>query len=401
MGNKFKQKLKVQKSPVELSDEIQIGLANNEEYDKMTDKLCMAIYNYFLECNPEVSIENPRKRIKSPKSIHEKSKSREIERLSKLYAIEGIQKEEIDELYELIKDRIQEKEQANEEEILGNIKALLEQEIENINIEMFLNSIMVEQISDNTKKALLRILKSKIENSSIKNKKQILNELDGKYGKKAAQKSGKPEDDKIQYETIEEIKKDKDRKQLLHDAIGYLKSEDLMATKIVISDKNCSDKEIKEIAKRFINKLIKDKKFLQANGIEVIPFSLKHKNKTNGYEAEHVKFRFIDKPEYTLELQVKSEYVENISRANGTAAHENRPGKERILPDLENSENFKKEVQHKVPRYTLFHKQDGMYKISEKCSIIKNVMGYYESEIPKEDYGKIYEKIYDLLSEGR
>lgn len=362
MDNKFKQALKVQKSPIEISDEIQMGLANNEEYDKLTDELCMAIYNYFLACNPNVSIEVPRKRIKSPNSIHEKSKSRELERLSKLYIIEGLENNEIEELYEIIKNRIQEKEQTNEDEILDNVKTLLNQNIEELDIEVFLNNIMVDQISDNTKKALLRILKSKIEKSDIKGKKQILKSLDERYGKKATEKSGKPEDNKIQYESIEAIKKDKDRIQLLHDKIGYLKSEDLIGTKIVISDKKYNDKEMKEMAEKFINKLTKDKKFLQENGIEVIPFSLKHKSKTNGYEADHVKFRFIDKPEYTLELQIKSEYVENLSRGNGTAAHENRPGKERILPNLEDKEKFKEEVKNKVPRYTLFYKENGIYK---------------------------------------
>lgn len=391
MDNKFKQALKVQKSPIEISDEIQMGLANNEEYDKLTDELCMAIYNYFLACNPNVSIEVPRKRIKSPNSIHEKSKSRELERLSKLYIIEGLESNEIEELYEIIKNRIQEKEQTNEDEILDNVKTLLNQNIEELDIEVFLNNIMVDQISDNTKKALLRILKSKIEKSDIKGKKQILKSLDERCGKKAAEKSEKSEDNKIQYESIEAIKKDKDRIQLLHDKIGYLKSEDLIGTKIVISDKKYNDEEMKAIATKFINKLIKDKKFLQENGIEVIPFSLKHKNKTNGYEADHVKFRFIDKPEYTLEFQIKSEYVENLSRGNGAASHENRPGKERILPNLEDREEFKKEVQYKVPRYTLFYKENGIYKTSEKCNMRKNVIAYYESELPIEMYDKIYE----------
>lgn len=397
MDNKFRQALKVQKNPIESSDEIQLGLANNEEYDKITDELCMAIYNYFLTYNPNVSIENPRKRIKSPKGIHEKSKSRELERLSKLYIIEGLKNDEIQELYEIIENRIQEKEQINENEILDDVKILLQQDIEKLDIEVFLNNIMVEQISDNTKKALLRILRSKIEKSDIKGKKQILKLLDERYGKKAAEKSGKPEDNKIQYESVEEIRKDKDRIKLLHDKIGYLKSKDLIGTKIVISDKKYNDKEMKIIATKFINRLIKDKEFLQQNGIEVIPFSFKHKNKTNGYEAEHVKFRLIDKPEYTLELQVKSEYVENLSRANGAASHENRPGKERVLPNLENEEEFKKEVQYRVPRYTLFFKEDGIYKKAKKCSMCENIVGYYESELPTD----AYEKIYDFLPEDK
>lgn len=389
MDNKFKQVLKVQKSPIELSDEIQFGLANNEEYDKITDELCMAIYNYFLACNPNVSIENPRKRIKSPKSIHEKSKSRELERLSKLYILEGLQEDEIEELYEIIKGRIQEKEQINENEILNNIRDLLQKDIQELEIKTFLDNIMVDQISDNTKKALLRILKAKIEKSDMKDKKKILNELDEKYGKKAAEKSGKTEDNKIQYESVDAIKKDKDRIQLLHDKIGYLKSEDLIGTKIVISDKKYNDGEMKIIAKKFINKLIKDRKFLQEIGIEVIPFSLKHKNKTNGYEADHVKFRVKDKPEYTLEFQIKSEYVENLSRGKGEASHENRPGKERILPDLTNKEMFKKQVEYSVPRYTLFLQENGRFTKVRKCTTRENVIGYYENDMTPDIYDRM------------
>lgn len=397
MENQFKQALKVHKSTIELSDEIQLGLANNIEYDELTDKLCISIYNYFLECNPGVSIENPRKRIKSPKSIHEKSKSREIERLTKLYAIDGLEQAETEELYELIKNRIQEKEQLNEEEILNNVQILLKQDIQNLDIELFLLNIMVDTISDNTKKALLRILKSKIEKGNIKDKRAILNSLDERYGKKAAQKSGNPEDNKIKYESVEEIKKDKDRKQLLYEKMAYLKSEDLMATKIVIADKKYNDEQTKKIAAKFMNKLIKDKQFLEENGIEVIPFSLKHKNKTNGYEAEHVKFRFKNYPEYTMEFQIKSQYVENISRGNGVASHESRPGKERILPNLEDKEKFKKQIQYGVPRYTLFLRENGKFEKARKCTPFENTIGYYESIISPD----MYNDIYDILQEDK
>lgn len=396
MKSTFRDRYKVEKSTIDLSDEMQLGLANNEEYDKMTDELCIKLYSYFLACNPNVLIESPRKRVKSPKSIHEKSNSREIERLTKLYAIEGIDGKDIKALYQLIKERIQEKEQTNEEKILSDVKVLLEQNIEKLDIETFLNNIMVDSISSSTKKALLRILKSKIDKSNLENRENISKELDEKYGVKAAEKSGNPEDDKIQYETIEKISKDKDRKELLYDRIGYLKSEDLMATKIVIADSRYNDHEMKEIAANFIKTLVEDdKKFLEKNGIEIIPFSLKHKNKTNGYEAEHIKFRFKNKPEYTMELQVKSSFVENLSRANGKASHENRPGKERVLPDLENKEQFIKQVQYCVPRYTLFKKGKEGYTEIEKCSMLKNVIGYYENIVTPEMYDKIYEILSD------
>ena len=244
----------------------------------------------------------------------------------------------------------------------------------------------------------LRILKSKIDKSNLENRENISKELDEKYGIKAAERTGNPEDDKIQYETVEKISQDEDRKNLLYDKIGYLKSEDLMATKIVISDSKYNDNEMKEIASKFVKTLIEDKKFLEENGIEIIPFSLKHKHKTNGYEAEHIKFRFKDKPEYTMELQVKSSFVENLSRANGKASHENRPGKERVLPDLENKEQFIKQIQYCVPRYTLFKKGKEGYTEIEKCSMLKNVIGYYENIVTPEMYDKIYEILRDDIS---
>ena len=110
MKNKLVERYKVQKSPIEISYEIQLGLIKNEEYDKLTDDLCISLYNYFIQSYPGVEIEIPKKRIKSPKSTHEKCKSREIERLSKLYIMEGLTDTESEELYNLLAERIKERE---------------------------------------------------------------------------------------------------------------------------------------------------------------------------------------------------------------------------------------------------------------------------------------------------
>ena len=64
---------------------------------------------------------------------------------------------------------------------------------------------------------------------------------------------------------------------------------------------------------------------------------------------------------------------------------------QRELPNLEDEEKFKKEVKNKVPRYTIFYKENGVFKTREKCSMRKNVIAYYESELPIEMYKKIYE----------
>lgn len=422
MVNSFKESCKVKRTPVEISNEIQFGLRQNEEYEKITDRQCEEILNFFSECYPQVSIEIPKKRKKTPKSINEKSKNKEIERLSKLYVIEGISNEEIEELYSLLEQRIYESEQLDSNTILENINTLLKSDIKNLNIEKLLENIMVEQISNNTKKALLRILTSKIEKSDIKQKQEKIAMLEEKYGKKAQQRTRIPEDNIIEYEEIEQIRKNPYKLEALHKEVEYLKSSDLMGMKIIICDIpsniETENKELKkiiqlrdkattkeeketydnmatqEIAREFINKIAQDEKFLQRISAEVIPFSIKHKNKTNGYDAYHVKVRCINNPQYTLEIQAKSEYVENLSRGDGAASHEKRPGKKRIIPSTEYEEEFIKQLKHTVPEYTLFIKDENGYK-ARKCSMLENTLAYFENSLyPKME---LYEKVVKII----
>lgn len=406
MNNSFKDMYKVEKSSVEVSNEIQMALRENEEYDRITDNQCEEILNFFSRCYPGVSVEIPKKRKKTLKSINAKSKNKEIERLSKLYVIEGISSKEIKELYILIEQRIYENQELDTNTLLKNIMDLLIEDIEKINVDKFLETTIVDGISNSTKKALLRILRGKIEKSNLKEKEQQIELLEEKYGKKAEEKSGNPEDNIIQYESIEEIRQYPEKIELLHDDIEYLKSEDLMGIKIIIANipsnievedeflkelislrdsanteqerRKYDNMAMQEIARGFINRLATDKEFLETISAEAIPFSLKHKNKTNGYEAYHMKIRSTKNPQYTLEIQSKSEYVENLARGYGEAAHENRPGKKRILPSTENEEEFIKNIKYIVPEYTLFRQENGKYK-ARKCSMLENTMGYFEN----------------------
>lgn len=424
MRSSFVEKYRVQKSAVEESYERQLALREDEKYEINSDHKAKMIIDYFQECYENVSIEIPKKRKKSPKSIYEKCKNRELERLSKLYVIEGISSEEIQELYKLIEIRIHERKELNDVVILKNVKKLLEDEIENLDIESFLKLTMVPEISSSTKRTLLIILRGKLEKSNIENKDAIINYLEERYGKKAEEKSGDPADNIMRYESIEEIVKDPERIALLHDRISYLKSEDLMGMKIVIANvpsdiktdneylkrllmlrDNEEDNEkrmaynnmvMQEIAREFIERLSQDEEFLRKISAEVIPFSKKHKKKLNGYEAYHIKIRDTQNPEYTLEIQSKSEYVENLSRGNGEASHENRPGKKRMVPSTINGKKqFIKNIYYVVPEYTLFPNGENGCEI-KKCSMLENVMGYYETVLLPGS--KDYENIIELIS---
>lgn len=422
MSNNFKELYKVKRTPVEISNEIQFGLRENEEYEKITDKQCEEILNFFAECYPQVLIEIPKKRKKTPKSINEKSKNKEIERLANLYVIEGISKEEIEELYSLLEQRIDENKQLDSIIILEDINTLLKSNIQDLNIEKFLEEIMIEQISNSTKKALLRILTSKIEKSDIKQKQEILNMLDEKYGKKAEIITGIPENNIIEYEEIEKIRKNPYKLEALHKEVDYLKSTDLMGMKVIIckipSEIQTENEELKkliklrdsastrkekeiydnmatqEIARDFINRIAEDKQFLQKISAEVIPYSIKHKNKTNGYDAYHVKVRSIENPQYTLEIQAKSEYVENLARGNGAASHEKRPGKKRVLPNTLYEKEFMKQLKYTVPEYTLFIKNEDGYK-AKKCSMLENTLAYFENSLYPGI--ELYEKIIRII----
>lgn len=406
MRSAFVEKYKVEKNAVEESYEKQLALREDKSYDEITNNKAIAILNYFSKNYEGVSIEVPKKRKKSPKSIYEKCKNKELERLSKLYVLEGISSEEIEELYNLIEIRIHEKKQLDDVLILKNVRKLLKDKIEDLDIENFLKLTMVPENSASTKRTLLIILRGKIEKSDIPNKDEIIEFLDNNYGKKAEEKTGDPAKNIMRYESVEEISKDPERIALLHDKMSYLKSEDLMGIKIVITDvpsniktenqylkyilevrdkqekpdkrKYYNNMAMQEIARDFIENLSQNTEFLSKIGAEVIPFSKKHKKKLNGYEAYHIKIRDIDNPEYTFEIQSKSEYVENLVRGDGEASNENRPGKKRIVPStILGKKQFIKNIYHTVPEYTIFPKGENGYE-ARKCTLLENVIGYYE-----------------------
>lgn len=409
---------------MQVSYEKQLGLKANKEYEDMTDQAIINILNYFSKKYPGVVIEVPKAREKSPKSILSKIKNLQIERLSKLYAIEGISQEEKQEIYNLFKERVYEKTMPNQENMLLSMKNIIYKPIEEINIDEDVNNIMVKDLSTSTKTALLRMLVSKIEKSNLANRAELLDMLDTKYGKKAAHISKIPEDDIIRYSSIEDIRNTKRRMNVLHDEQYYLRSKDLRGMKIIIIDfkdnfktenetlKKLLEKKREattaekrtmynnrcsiELGKEFMKDLSNNQELLQQWGIKVLPYSVKYKKKTNGYEANHMKFEFLKNRDYSFEIQIKSEYIEELSNTNGSAAHQSRPGKERIFPSIENKQKFIQGLEFTLPKYTTYEKTETGY-VRHKCNMQENMVSYYQSQIGIGTEG--YEKALQIIEE--
>ena len=398
----FREKYKVQKSNVEKSYEYQLGLKSNVEYEGRVDNTFIQIITLFKSMYPNVSIETPVGREKSNKSLLTKIENLEIERLCKLYAIEGLSEKEKEELYKAILKSIDDK----KEEIIGQI---CYGKIENIE---FLSEIIEnDQVPEKTKTGLLRIVKTRLlEQEQTEHNIMLQKELDEKYGKIATERTGKLKHNLLKWETIENITQSDIEK--IHNPFEYLKVKDLMGFKLVIGDvpeyvKTGSEKlktllkakeaapiekksEINdlcalELAKEFAFFLMNNEEILEKMNIRVIPNGYKHKEKQNGYMAEHIKFCYIDNPEYTFEFQIHSAYREELSMANGPADHSRRSGKKRIFPKTLNREDFRKAMEERVPRSRILKIANGRFQL-HICSKKENLLNYYMGyDIPKEE----------------
>lgn len=403
----------------------QIGLKKNKDYENWADEVAKELIQYFYSEYKGIKIEIPKLRIKSDKSLLGKIKNLQIERLSKLYAIEGIPDEEKDELYLLIEERIYENDELDSTNILEKIKEIIYGEFKPENLDEIENTIMVDGISKSTKTALLRILVTKIVKSTlpVNYRKEKFKYFEIKYGEIAAKRTGLPENNILKLDSVINIKNDKRKLERLRSETKFLKANDLRGMKIVVVDmpgdmktenteiENILQKrnyveddkdralytrlEIVEIGKDFFAKIEQNEELLKKLHMQVIPCSSKHKKKGNGYEAEHIKFINTDNPEFTLELQLKSEYVENICRGDGKASHENRPGKARVLPEAKTNEELVAKLKYLVPSYKTFIRNGEEIEIQE-YDMLKNVMSYFQEQISPES--EEYEKIIEVLS---
>ena len=85
----------------------------------------------------------------------------------------------------------------------------------------------------------------------------------------------------------------------------------------------------------------------QHNNSLLVRDSFKHKDKVNGYVADHFKIAMEGKKEKPLEVHIKSKYVEAKCKFGKEASHAARIGKQRITPELLNDPFFASALQNK------------------------------------------------------
>ena len=396
MDDKIGQRYRVEKNEVEKSYEYQIGLKNNEEYEKRVDNTFLQMLYLFSQHSKGIQIDVPRIREKSAKSIKLKIDKLEIERLCLKNVVSKLSNQEMEELYSLISEK------TKNNDIEKKIKEILfneEVDIKDVNDLMDQNDL-----NNIVKMAVLRITRTKIINSNMEKqeKEKIIDELEEKYGEKAAEKTGKLANNIMHWENVKKALSNEKEVEKINNPQEYLKMKDLRGFRIVIFDvpddyetenknlkhlielrketkdslekRNLNEKCCREIEKDFYNYLINNEVMLKLMNIKLI--NGKEKNKQNGYFAHHLKFCYLDNEDYTFEVQIRSLHVDNISKANGSASHIKRDDKERELPSLNDKETFLKEIKKSTPRYTILErKSDGISL--RKCNWMENIMEYY------------------------
>ncbi|MFR2534504.1 MAG: hypothetical protein ACLTEH_03420 [Clostridia bacterium] len=398
--------IKIQQTPEEKACQYMLGLKQDGIYKQKAKNLFLGIYDYMQNEYSGIKIDTPKMREKSPKSGKGKIKRLEIERLAKLYAIEGISLEEEQEFIQIIRELSK---QDEVEDIVENVEDLLQRDMEQIDIQKIVENIVQHKMNAHSKTALLRILKTRIENSNLENKQEWLENLETEYGENAAIKYDDPERNLLRTENMEEIKQNPEEIARIHNPEEYLKVKDIVAMRFVfvdfpedyISDSKIvnvylekarntktkeeesfwKDKALIEFEKEFARNLLDNTELLQNLGFEPMPNAYKHKNKANGYVADHIKLRSIDNPEYIVEVQFRTIYREELAK-NGEAAHDQRPGKARKKPELQNKSQkaFIEEIKNTVPKYTII-REGKLYD----CNMLQNTMAYFQDYIDLED----------------
>ena len=417
MINDIREKYKINKSETEKSYEYHLGLKNNKEYEERVDNTFLQIVNLFCNRYKGVSLDYPRGREKSKKSLKNKIDRLEIERLCTIYAINNLTDEEKENLYKLLIDK------TSKVELFPKINKIIFGKLSDLK---YIEDIMKEKnLSENIKRALLRITKTRIEKEKNDEiiKSKYIRRIDEKYGEEAARKSGKLEKNIAHFENIEKARNNSEIMNKLYNPQEYLKIKDLRGFKIVISNVpsniKTDNEKIKELIKKRENEDKKNKNhfddlccieiekdfanYLQ-NNIELLNemnlrlVGRKEKDKQNGYIADHLKFCYLDHDEYNFELQIRSIYTEERSRLNGTAAHDRRAGKKRIFPSTNNKEEFIKQLDYSTPKYTLLEKKDNKYSI-KKCNLKESMMEYYLGYINLDS--KTNKKVQEYLSDEK
>lgn len=455
---------------IDLAVRRHFNLRKDSDYKNIAVENAIHLIDFFNRAYPGIEIKDPLLRVKSPKSINEKIKSLSLERASKLAAVEAdipnklhnyeinhygnVTNIDYNQVYSLLSDRIEESiDEKKQPELKNILSEFLFDKISLKNLKDVEHKLLDNsKLSKNTKTALVRLYYAKIKSSSIDLKDELIQNIHAKYGTGLAQRSHDPENDLLDYSKILEIENtDYDMSNTnfdnhyfskldrLIDEPEFLRCKDLIGMQIIISSipegyksqneyinnlldmrskisnknskeyRNCDNECMNAIATDFVNNLASSSEFLNLTNSKIIRDSIKHKNKVNGYVADHIKFELAGNPDYSLELQVKSKYVDQLSKGKGSAAHCARFGKERILPTilqknnnkLDNISNkdllqFCEELEYRLPKFTVFSKNIfNKYKPTD-FSLIENIGSFYMDSI--ENNNELLSKFNFLLN---
>ena len=163
-----------------------------------------------------------------------------------------------------------------------------------------------------------------------------------------------------------------------------------------------------EISREFSEHLEKrSSEWLQSHGGSLlVRDSFKHKNKPNGYVAEHLKIEMEGNPSHPLEVQIKSKYVDAKCKPGQSASHAARIGKQRITPTLLDDpyfsiallnpdlratymrvtpkesnvlNNFMTELDYLLPRYTVIEEDDRTHRmVAQDLTTVENATLFYD-----------------------
>ena len=451
--------------------------SDKKSYEQSSAEILNDVVCLLNEMYPGVKIKNISMRQKSVNSFLTKIKGLEIERISKIFAIESeqVNSDKLFQMKEMLKILLKERINENIIGFEGEENGVQERNVfikqlnklidgESIDFqntaEMFLDE---PRFSRSTKSAIARVIYSKINT----NKNILLTDLNGitvekkispDERKKIKQEFKRQYESQLDYASIERIEDSiqdgngifsderySSEMERLMDPNEFLRCRDMYGMHIIVEDFDANietnNKKIDNILKnrsRLYDKNSEEYKEYTQACVDILGsnfasrlkgeginteylkdnpefnklwkeissrtriIQVKYKDKTNGYKATHFKLQIDNNPDYILEVQVKSDYVYEKSKGNGSAAHQKRIGKKRIIPEILEDENInlnsldyeqihklKDEFGYYLPQYynIEFDTTKKQYKVI-RCNTEENCKKFYED---LRDFGELKE----------
>ena len=409
-------------TPYEDAIKKSIILYNSPEFERIADEFTMDMYVYVKEKFPGIQAEVVQRK-KSIKSIYGKILNKELERLSKGIYLGVLDLEDNEEYFKtLVSKRMRKVEKFDDKKIERIINNYLSDNIINTKTLEELKLVLEnEEIDEETKKILYRVLIAKIRESNRQNREQEIKQLEKesydiyKIKKRSIAQREKAIKD-ARYSTFEQELFNAEEFLTLRDIYGMkcvinvisdnfewqeepLKTmlQDRLSAKTLGDDVRFKelDNEVKIILSKIIAaKVSTDQEFMDKHGLIHMEDKRKSHNKPNGYRAEHLSYLCKDNTSYRFEWQLKSDYCDMVAH-DGTAAHTQRSGKKRVLPkNNPDNPNFNKEIKFMIPKYKVVQETGRLYR----CSDLENFIYYFQKNISEQP--EYYDEIMDSKQYG-